>query len=71
MAKAKDPTLYVATDSFTVRYQGVDHTFEKGVTRVRAGHPVMVGREHMFEPIRAHYEWEAATAAPGETREAA
>jgi hypothetical protein len=72
MAKTQTPvgrTVYVPTDSFTADVDGVPLTFERDVTRVSQSwldaHPDLVG---LFEPIRVHYEWEAATAAPGETR---
>lgn len=69
----KDPVvqgrrIMVAKESFVTRYEGVDLTFLAGQTRVEEGHPILVGREHLFEPIKAHYEVEAATAGPGEVR---
>lgn len=60
--------ILVATESFARRFEGADHAFHAGVTRVRAGHPILRGIEHLFEPIQAHYEVESATAAPGEAR---
>jgi len=68
MAKAKTTRILIAKESFSVRYEGADHGFQKGVSRVREGHPILRGIEHLFEPLTAHYEWEAATAAPGERR---
>ena len=44
-------------------------TIRKGITRVREGHPLLEGREDMFEPISVHYDVEQATAEPGEKRE--
>lgn len=35
-----------------------------GVTRVREGHPLLRGRESMFEEIGVHYEVETARQAP-------
>jgi len=60
--------MLVARESFAFRYEGSDHHFIGGQTRVRAGHPILKGREHLFEPIKADYEIEQATAAPGESR---
>lgn len=60
--------ILVAKDSFSARYQGADHAFVAGVTRVREGHPILAGLEHLFVPAEADYEWEQATAAPGERR---
>lgn len=60
--------ILVAKESFSKRFQGADHTFNAGVTRVREGHPILKGIEHLFKPIDAHYDVETATAAPGESR---
>lgn len=74
MAKEKTATakpkgeMLVAKESFVVRYEGSDHPIVGGVTHVRAGHPILRGVEHLFEPVKAHYEVEQATAAPGEAR---
>lgn len=74
MAKAAVPTvdpdgpILVANDSFSVRYEGADHAFRAGESRVRAGHPILKGIEHLFDPIKPHYDFEAATAGPGEKR---
>lgn len=61
--------VLVAKESFVARYDGADHHFTAGVTRVRAGHPILKGIEHLFQPVVAHYEVEQATNAPGERRE--
>ena len=61
-------TLLVAKESFTHMWEGVPRDFKAGETRVRAGHPMLKGVEHLFEPIKAHYEYESATQAPGEKR---
>lgn len=66
--KPEEAQILIATESFSVRFEGADHSFVQGLSRVRAGHPILKGIEHLFAPIRAHYEWEAATAAPGEVR---
>ena len=63
-----EPRLLVAADTFTADFEGVPHTFIEDQTRVREGHPILKGIEHLFKPIKAHYEIEAASAAPGERR---
>lgn len=60
--------ILVAIESFSKSYAGSDHHFTAGQTRVRSGHPILRGVEHLFKPVEAHYEVEAATAAPGERR---
>jgi len=60
--------IFVPRDSFAVEIDGVRYVLHKGVTRVRQGHPVMVGREDLFEPLTVDLEVESATAAPGEQR---
>jgi hypothetical protein len=65
---AEEAPMLVAKESFAYRFNGEDHQFSAGQTRVRAGHPILEGIEHLFEPIKAHYEVEQATAAPGEKR---
>lgn len=62
MAEGK---IYVASESFVVDgYPPI----VKGQTRVRAGHPLLAGRQMFFTPLEVHYEFETATAAPGEKR---
>lgn len=68
LGRTQGREIFVPTDSFTARVDGVDVLFRKGETRVREGHPVLEEYAHLFEPIRAHYDVEAATAAPGERR---
>jgi hypothetical protein len=70
MAKddAVDRSVLVADESFAVRFEGADHHFAKDITRVRAGHPILKGVEHLFRPVDAHYDYEAATSAPNEKR---
>lgn len=73
MAAARKTTtdggeIFVAKQSFTTELDGAPISVFGGVTRVRAGHPLLKGREELFEPLKVHYDVEAATAAPGETR---
>lgn len=60
--------ILVPKDTFAVELDGERIVVHKGITRVRAGHPITVGREDLFEPITVHHEVEQATAAPGEKR---
>jgi hypothetical protein len=57
---AEGGEILVAVESFAHRYAGSDHHFTAGQTRVRAGHPILKGIEHLFEPIKPHYEVETA-----------
>lgn len=70
MAAARKPAgdIFVARDSFSTEIDGVPVSVQKGVTRVRAGHPLLEGREGLFEPITVHFDVEQATSAPGEKR---
>jgi len=68
---AKTPTgrtIYVAKESFSTVLDGDEVTVQKGRTRVREGHPLLAGREHLFEPQAVDYEVEQATSSPGEKR---
>ena len=60
--------VYVAKESFACRLDGKRVIVNRGKTRVRHGHPLLKGREHLFSPIGVHYDVEQATAAPGEVR---
>jgi hypothetical protein len=62
--------VFVAKESGSAEVDGAQLTFTKGVTRVREGHPLLTGREQLFEPIdeSVHYDIETATAGPGEKR---
>ncbi len=68
--RANKGDVYVANESGSAEVDGETLTFTKGVTRVRVGHPLLKGREHLFDPIEmtVHYDVEQATAAPGEKR---
>ena len=69
---AKKTEVYVAKESGHAEIEGVPYVFHKGITRVRAGHPLtkIKGFENIFEPVdeAVHYDVEQATAAPGEKR---
>lgn len=62
--------ILVAKETFTVHHDGVDIVVHKGRSRARAGHPIVQGREELWEPIdtSVHFDIEKATAAPGEKR---
>jgi len=71
MAKTQTPvgrTVYVPTDSFSCDVNGAPQTFVRGVTTVREGHPILVTHGHLFREQQVDYDWEMATAAPGEVR---
>jgi len=69
MARKRGDTIYVAKESFvTVLRDGEEVVVTAGVTRVREGHELLAGREHLFEELTIQYDVEQATAAPGERR---
>jgi hypothetical protein len=71
MPAAKKATeVYVATDSGSVEIKGESYVFIRGVTRIRAGHPILKAVPDSFAPAedQLHYDTEQATAAPGEKR---
>lgn len=65
-----DGKILVARETFTAELDGSPVIVHKGVTRVREGHPLLKGREDLFELVddTVHYDIEQATAAPGEKR---
>jgi|SRR5688500_3079016 len=57
--------IYIAKQSAVVFLESGDRvTLRGGVTRVREGHPLLEGRESMFEEIDVHYDVETARQAP-------
>ena len=68
MPKKSGSTIYVARDSFLTIVDGVEVMISKGKTRVREGHPLLSGREDLFEPMTVDYDIEQASSAPGEKR---
>lgn len=60
--------ILIAVESAAIRYDGDLVFVHKGRTRVRKGHPILKGNEHLFGPIDVHYDVEQATRAPGERR---
>lgn len=68
MTKSTSADIYVAKESFTTIFEGVEIVVRAGTTRVRAGHPLLKGKAALFEPLEVHYDIEQATSAPGEAR---
>lgn len=54
-----DPDLFVAREAATFEVDGASVYVHQG-TIVRAGHPVMAGREYLFEPLVVHFDLPAA-----------
>lgn len=52
---ATEPDLYIGTEPATFEFEGAD-VFIGPSTIVRAGHPIMKGREHLFAPLTIHYD---------------
>jgi hypothetical protein len=67
---ATDSQIFVATESGCAEIDGTDHPFKKGVTHVRAGHPLLSACPDYFEPAedRVAYDVEDTTAEPGKRR---
>jgi len=66
--QASEGRIFIAKESFAMNFNGADISVIAGSTRVREGHPLLKGPEHLFEPINVHYDVESATDAPGEKR---
>jgi hypothetical protein len=58
-----EPDLYVANTSATFEFGG-ETVFISPRTIVRAGHPIMKGREDLFEPLTVHFDLPKAEEAP-------
>lgn len=61
--------LWQAKESFVTQQGGDTISVTKG-DLVRAGHPILKGREDLFKPAEGYvrFDIEQATAAPGEKR---
>lgn len=59
--------ILVAKQTAVLVYDGRQITITGGRTTVRAGHPILDGREQMFEPIRIDFDVEQ----PAEPKQAA
>lgn len=64
-----DPVL-IAIESFSTEINGHPEAIIKGVTRVRASHPLARQNPEYFKPVddHVHFDVEQATKAPGEKR---
>lgn len=77
-AKMEKAEILVANRTSLIRHEGREVMLRRGQTTVRAGHPIMDGREFCFDALPVTFEWpppepgaapvESATAAPGEKR---
>ena len=69
MARPKKVELYQATESAVTVFDGEQVSVVKG-DLVRAGHPILKGRDWLFKPAEGYvrFDIEQATAAPGESR---
>jgi hypothetical protein len=56
---ATEPDLYVGKEPATFELDG-SPVFIGPTVVVRAGHPIMKGRESLFEPLVVHYDVEQA-----------
>jgi hypothetical protein len=69
---AQNPDILVANTTCMITHDGRQVMLRRGITTVRAGHPITEGREQLFDPITVHFDRgapvEQATAAPGEKR---
>lgn len=63
--------IYVAAETVIITVDGKRHHLRKDVTRVREGHPLLKGREHLFKELDVHYDVEEARAKPGTKRKKA
>jgi len=69
MTAGRQIELFKAKESFVTMLNGDQVSVKKGEL-VRAGHPLLRRREHLFEPATEHlrFDVEQATHAPGERR---
>jgi len=51
----KETDLYVGKDPATFEFEGAPVFIGPNIV-VRAGHPIMKGREHLFTPLVVHYD---------------
>jgi hypothetical protein len=60
---ATEPDLYVGKEPATFEHEG-SPVFIGPTIVVRAGHPIMKGREDLFVPLVVHYDVESAKDEP-------
>jgi hypothetical protein len=72
MARPRKIDLYMACEAFVTTIDGDQISVREG-DLVRAGHPLLKGREGLFKPAEGYvrFDVEQATAAPGEMRDLA
>lgn len=63
-----DDVILVAKTTGSMRVGKEEFFFTRGVTRIRASHPLAKAAPDFFEEIDVHYDVEQTTAAPGEKR---
>ena len=65
--------IFVATETGTLTVKDEQFEIRAGVTRVRAGHPLLKAHPAFFEPAdeHVHYEWRVATREPKVKKDAA
>lgn len=70
-AAANTSGAYIAVQSGVCEIDGEAFVVVKGATLIREGHPLLKSVPDYFEPVtdHLHHEIEAATAAPGESRD--
>lgn len=54
MAASSD--VLVPKSNGLIHYEGRRVVLRAGVTTVRAGHPILSGREHLFEPLTVMFD---------------
>lgn len=59
-----DTDLFIAKESAITSVGGEDIVIHAGHTVVRAGHPLLKGREDLFQPLFVHYDVEPTEAPP-------
>ena len=64
---ATEPGLYVGKEPATFEFEG-SPVFIGPAIVVRAGHPIMQGREDLFVPLVVHYDVAAAADEPKATK---
>jgi hypothetical protein len=69
VSRPKKIDLYQARESFVTHLDGEQIAVSAG-DLVRAGHPLLKGRDELFEPAEGYvrFDVEQATASPGEQR---
>lgn len=62
--------VFVASKSFSCDLGGIPTTVTEGVTRVRAGHPLLTQNPEYFKPVESgvHFDVEETVAPPGQPR---